>query len=247
MSAHTKSAGQADSPQIQSSREHDSAGQSLTPNVGDSERLVSGIAGCGLIVYGLSRPGLRIIPMVLGGALIYRAATGWCSMYQALGLTTAARSEQASIGSGEGVHIQKTVMVNGKAEDLYRRWRKLDNLPRILSHVESVVETDAKHSHWVVTGPLGVTFEWDAEIIRDVPGELIAWKSLEDADVASAGSVHFRQHGESETEVDLNLRYSPPAGQISETVAGWFGSSPQQQIERDLADFKTHLEFQSPA
>ena len=40
--------------------------------------------------------------------------------------------------------------------------------------------------------PAGQTIEWDAEIINEIPAELIGWRTLDGADVVSAGSVRFK-------------------------------------------------------
>src|SRR5262249_44485791 len=80
-------------------------------------------------------------------------------------------------------------------------------------HVESVTVFDSRRSHWVVRGPAGTRVGWDAEIVNEIPHQLIGWRSLEHADVASAGSVHFAPvPGGRGTEVRVVLRYEPPAG-----------------------------------
>jgi len=82
-----------------------------------------------------------------------------------------------------------------------------------------------------------------AEIINDVPSELISWKSVPDSDVISAGSVRFKPAGgDHGTEVRVNLQYDPPAGKVGATVAWLFGEDPQSQIEEDLRRFKQLLE-----
>src|SRR5688572_18512611 len=67
-----------------------------TVNVNDNERLVSGAAGAVLALVGISR---RSIPGILmagiGGGLLYRAATGHCHVYDALGIDTNQRNAEA--------------------------------------------------------------------------------------------------------------------------------------------------------
>lgn len=66
-------------------------------------------------------------------------------------------------------------------------------------------------SHWVAKAPAGTTVEWDAEITEDRPNELIAWRSLEGADVDSAGTVRFEQSPRGRgTVVKLEMHYHPP-------------------------------------
>jgi len=127
--------------------------------------------------------------------------------------------------------------------ELYRYWRDLSHLPRIMSHLESVEPMSDRRSHWVARGPLGSRVEWDAEIITERENELIGWRSLGDSDVDTAGSVHFNAapdgHG---TEVRVILKYDPPAGKLGVAVAGLLGHSPAQLIREDLHRFKQLME-----
>jgi uncharacterized membrane protein len=103
-------------------------------------------------------------------------------------------------------------------------------------------------SHWVAKAPAiaGGKVEWDAEIINDEPNALIAWRSLENADVDNAGSVRFvpaaGAGGTDGTEVKVVIDYIPPAGRVGKWVAKLFGEAPDQQIEDDLRNFKQTME-----
>jgi uncharacterized membrane protein len=107
----------------------------------------------------------------------------------------------------------------------------------------AVRELDARRSHWTAKAPAGRTVEWDAEIIADEPNELIGWRTLDGADVISAGSVRFKPTGkENETEVHVRLQYEPPAGKIGAAVAWMLGREPSQTIREDLRGFKALME-----
>jgi hypothetical protein len=59
-------------------------------NVGDIERLATLLGGAGLVLYGvLRRSPIGVVLAVIGGALLYRAGSGYCVVYQALGISTA--------------------------------------------------------------------------------------------------------------------------------------------------------------
>ena len=60
-----------------------------------------------------------------------------------------------------------------------------------MDHLQSVTVIDEKRSHWVAKGPARIKAEWDAEIINEIPNELIGWRSTEGSRVDNAGSVHF--------------------------------------------------------
>jgi len=111
-----------------------------------------------------------------------------------------------------------------------------------MRHLQEV-KVEGDKSHWVARGPLGIVAEWDAEIINDKPGEMIAWRSLPDSDVDTAGSVRFRPLANGrETVVTVELKYDPPAGRVGDWVARLFGESPEQQIREDLRRFKQLME-----
>jgi uncharacterized membrane protein len=111
-------------------------------NVGRSERWISGVAGAALAAYGIRRRPLRGVLIPLAGALLGRAITGRCPVNRALGRNTAAGHERwgpvSSLGHGEGIRVEQTVRIGRPAEELFRFWRNLENLPRFMDHLESV-------------------------------------------------------------------------------------------------------------
>ena len=139
--------------------------------------------------------------------------------------------------------VRKSIIINRPPEELYRFWRDLENLPTFMKHLESVHVTGEGRSHWVAKAPAGTTVEWDAEITEDRPDELIAWRSLEGADVDNAGSVRFeRAPGGRGTIVSVEIDYNPPAGVVGSLVAKLFGEEPEQQVQDDLRRFKQFME-----
>lgn len=206
-------------------------------NVGDNERVVSGVAGAGLVAYGLSKGGaMGAVLSLLGGGLIYRGASGHCHVYSAMDKNTAAESAPTRI------HVQKSVTIDKSQEELYTFWRNFENLPQFMNHLESVTVTGDKTSHWKAKAPLGYSVEWDAEITSDVPNEKIGWKSAEISDVPNSGVVEFRPTANRGTEVRVTLTYEPPAGYVGSLIAKLFGEEPSLQIWEDLRRFKALME-----
>src|SRR5438105_6951685 len=161
-------------------------------NVNDMERLISLMGGAVLTGYGLSRGTLAGLGLAaVGGGLLYRGAPGHCDLYEALGICTAEHNPRASIPAGHGVKVEQSITVNRPAAEIFRVWRNLSNLPKFMSHLQSVEVRDQTRSHWVAQGPLGKPVEWDAEVITERDNELIGWRSLEGSEVDTAGSVHF--------------------------------------------------------
>ncbi|HXE56657.1 MAG TPA: SRPBCC family protein, partial [Gemmatimonadales bacterium] len=144
---------------------------------------------------------------------------------------------------GRALQATRTITIGRPAEEVYRFWRDLENLPRFMSHLDSVRVLDQRRSHWVARAPAGRTVEWDAEIVEDRAGELIAWRSLEGADVPNSGSVRFTPApGGRGTEVRVQLQYQPPGGAVGAAVAKLFGEEPGQQVASDLRRLKQVIE-----
>lgn len=213
-------------------------------NVGDTERVVSLAAGSILGLLGIARRDLTgLVIAGVGGGLMYRGATGYCHSYAALGIDTA--DEAAKKRAAEGFKVKHSVLISKSPEELYPHWRKLDELPKIMSHLESVRVLDDRRSHWTAKAPaiVGGTVEWDAEITEDVPNERIAWRSLPGTNVDSRGKVEFRRMpGDRGTAVRVEMEYRPPAGQLGKWVAKLFGEAPDQQVRADLRTFKRVME-----
>jgi uncharacterized membrane protein len=141
------------------------------------------------------------------------------------------------------IRVRRAITIDRTAEELYRFWRQLDNLPRFMRHLDSVQVLDERRSHWKAKAPLGRTVEWDAEITEDRPNERLAWRSLEGADVPNDGWVAFeRAPGGRGTTVRVELRYDPPGGIVGATLARLFGEEPGQQAQEDLRAFKQVME-----
>jgi len=142
-----------------------------------------------------------------------------------------------------GVRVDETVTILRPREELYRYWRDLSNLPRIMRHLESVQTTSGNRSHWTAKGPFDLRFEWDAEIITERENELLGWRSVGESEVDTAGSVHFiPAPGGRGTEIRVELKYDPPGGQFGSQIASLLGKSPERQIREDLRRFKAVME-----
>jgi uncharacterized membrane protein len=143
-------------------------------------------------------------------------------------------------------HLHAAITVDRPCEETYRFWRDFSNLPRFMAHVESVESQDG-HQHWRAKGPGRRTVEWDAEVVEDRPGELIAWRSTEPADVRNRGSVRFTDApGDRGTELRVDLEYEQPAGKVGAVFARLMGEHPEQQVRDDLRRFKQTLETGEP-
>lgn len=215
-------------------------------NVHPIERAFSVGLGLSFALLGVLRRGLLGAGMAgLGGALIHRGMTGHCPLYTQLRISTAhgVRAPSASVAHGRGIRVKQVLTVHRPVAEVYGFWRRLENLPRFMQHLESVTELDNRRSRWRVHGPLDSVITWEAEIINEVEGELIAWRSLPGALVASAGSVRFQPAlGDAGTLITVTLEYDPPAGVLGATISRLLGVDPEQQMTADLHRLKVLLE-----
>ncbi len=227
--------------------DRDAKAQNRKPNVAFPERVASAVLGTALTIWAVSRRrdvGDATLAAA-GGYLVLRGLTGQCMGYSLLRTGTARPPEYTgtTIAHGQGIKIEKTVTINRPAEELYRFWHNLENLPRFMKHLESVSQYDDKRSHWVVKAPMGQTVSWHAEIFRDIPNKQISWRSMEPADIPNAGTVRFQPLADNGgTEVMVTLEYNPPAGVLGAAIARLLGEEPGLQVTEDLECFKNRME-----
>jgi uncharacterized membrane protein len=139
--------------------------------------------------------------------------------------------------------VRESIRLEKPLAEVYSFWRRLENLPRFMTHLEQVTELGNGRSHWIARGPADIRVEWDAEIINEVPHKVLGWRSLPGADVASAGSVNFSSvRGGRSTQLAVHLQYAPPAGRAGALFARLFGREPSQTVREDLRHLKHMLE-----
>ncbi len=213
-------------------------------NVGSTERTLSKVGGAALVLAGLTRGRWNgLLLSLAGGGLLYRGFTGHCYAYQALGIDTADQSPNTVIPSQSGTKVEQSITINRPIHELYSFWREVENLPQIMRHLQSVEAINTKRSRWVAQGPMGITVDWEAEIFNEQEPELIAWRSLPDSQVATAGSIRFKElENDRGTAVTVSLKYDPPGGKVATALAWLLGRDAEQEIEEDLRRFKSKME-----
>lgn len=137
--------------------------------------------------------------------------------------------------------VGRTVSIYRDRQELYDFWRDFRNLPLFMENIEEVQVLAGNRSHWVVRGP--ADFEWDSYITEDIPGELIAWSSVEGARVENSGRVEFRDSTNGRgTIVSVTIAYEPPGGALGKAFAKIFRREPKIQARHELRRFKQLME-----
>ena len=203
-------------------------------NVGTSERFISSFAGTMLAIASLRklRKGgcLFIAPAAY---LLYRSASGYCPINEIIDRDT-------TEGANEFFFSYSTVIYK-PAEEVYKFWRKFENLPLFMRHLEKIDKLDEKNYRWTAIIS-NQEYEWTGSITEDVPNQLISWKSTEPSDIHHEGKVEFREFREGVTELRVRIIYKAAKTKLGEAVTRLFSPLFKQRVKRDIYNFKNIIE-----
>ena len=200
-------------------------------NWSPATRLLSSVGGSLLTLYGLTRRG--VAKPVLSTAGLVLTARGVTNMdtRSLLGLST----------GEDGIRVNKAINIYAPIDVVYQFWRNFENFPLFMNHVKEISVQD-EISNWKVAGPVGSTVEFQSRLTQDIPNDIIAWETLPDSQVRSAGFVRFDENRDGSTRVTVQMSYLPPAGVAGHAIAQLFGVDPRQAMHEDLIRLKTLLE-----
>jgi len=113
-------------------------------NITGAERWLSGFCGGLALVTGLHRRSLKGFMLAAGGAdLIRRGLTGHSYAYEWLGIRTARKGqgeEAISVPYELGVRVDESITINWPRSEMYRFWRRLENIEQFMEPVKSLTE-----------------------------------------------------------------------------------------------------------
>ena len=226
--------------------EYRETGPTTQINLKRHERVISMLGGAALALAGAVKRGWVGLGMGLaGGGLLMRGATGQSMLLRLLGKNRAVVDSAARVAvpHDQGVRVEDSIVIERGANELYSFWRDFTHLAQFMPHVKTVEVYEGNRSHWVVEGPAGAPVSWDAEIVNDVPDELIAWRTVSGSVVDHAGSVRFQPApGGGGTLVRVVFEYAPAGGAVGAAVARLFGRAPEQQVPEALQRLKAMME-----
>jgi uncharacterized membrane protein len=155
--------------------------------------------------------------------------------------TNVKESQRGAIYSDDTSHYSVTI---GKpVEHVFEFFRNFENLSYFMKDLKDVKILSPKKSHWVIELEMGVSVEWDAEIVSERQNEMIAWKNVEGSEVETTGSVWFRPAPAGlGTIVSLLLDYKIPGGKVSEWLTKFMGEDPDSLSFINLRRLKAYLE-----
>ncbi|HEY2797870.1 MAG TPA: SRPBCC family protein [Thermoanaerobaculia bacterium] len=145
------------------------------------------------------------------------------------------------------IQIRQSFVVNLSRKETYAFWRRVEEFPRFMRHLESVEPIDAKRSRWVIGGPPGRTMTWETEIVEENPGSTVAWRTVGRSDVRHDGRVELYDATAGRgTVVCLRLTYQSPAHKGRSALTRVFRDDPETQIRGDLRRFRRLVENGEP-
>lgn len=207
---------------------------SLKTNVSTLERILMVTSGAYLVYNGLTNKTKSFTKAGTGGAMLLRGISGYCPIYDAAGHLMNDKSSN--------INIRFTADINRPVSEVFAFWRNLENLPKFMSHLDSIKTIDSTVSEWTAKGPVGIgSISWKARIVKDRTNKLLSWSSLEGSSIRNAGKVIFKDKGSS-TELDITISYHAPLGIAGESAAKLLNPYFENMVRSDIGVLKEYLE-----
>lgn len=148
---------------------------------------------------------------------------------------------------GRGVADKKTyrsiTIEVHRPEDIYQFFRNFENLTYFMKGIQSIRVDSPVRSHWSVQLKSGSKVEWDADIIEEIPGVMISWRSLPEGTISSTGSIWLSKAPRGRgTIVNLTMDYDLPGGKIADLATLFAGDDLDSLALTNLYRMKAYLE-----
>jgi uncharacterized membrane protein len=202
--------------------------------MGDKERVLSALAGS-LLLYATAKKHTVNTLVLLGGSyLLYRAVFGHRPIYPASVHRPAA---------GTDIRVRTHVVVSRPREEVYAFWRRLENLPLFMKHLENIDELDARTSAWKLKIPGGTgDIRWEAKIVKEEKDTELSWYSVPGAAIENTGKINFSDTPGKGTRVDVMIAYGIPPGVIGERLTRLLTPAFRNKVEQDIHHFREYME-----
>ena len=126
--------------------------------------------------------------------------------------TNAASVVQPAINAAQHV-----VVVKASVARVYQQWSRIEELPRFITSLRKVRRINDTHFSYV-WHPNGEDKQGIFQIVLQIPGRRIAWRTVSNGFVS--GVVSFEPRSQQETQVTLKIRsiFDPPglSGRVEE-------------------------------
>ncbi|MFG3281327.1 SRPBCC family protein [Streptomyces sp. NPDC048111] len=133
--------------------------------------------------------------------------------------------------------VEESIEVAVPVSVAYNQWTQFEEFPRFMGGVERIEQRTPTLTHWV-TKVDGVSREFDAQVVEQIPDERVAWTTV-DGEVRQAGVVTFHRLDDRTTKVMLQMEHEPHGA--AEKTAEMLGVV-KRQVTQDLKRFKSYIE-----
>lgn len=208
---------------------------------------------------------LRSLPHDRRGALVRRRRSPgrWIAVVSGLGLITAGVIRRGGLGAalaGAGaaavaggvlvrrrrrpgmIELRVRSRVAAPVDDVFAVWSNLEGFPLFVAGIEEVRRTAGDQYLWRARGPSGSAIDWEAEVTRYVPGELIVLRSAPGAPVESEIMVRFNGCGQQQTMVDVRVSYRPTERLDPRDAAAMTAARMRRRLKQDLQRFRGRIQ-----
>ena len=140
-------------------------------------------------------------------------------------------------GKGRRMPIQQAVDVAAPIDVVYDQWTQFEDYPKFMHRVQRVEQRDEARvvfyeKMW------GVSRQWEAEIVEQVPDERIVWETV--SGMAHTGVVTFHELSDRLTRIELNIDIEPE-GPLEKIARG--ARFAKRAVRADLHRFKAFVEM----
>jgi len=142
----------------------------------------------------------------------------------------------ASTRSSRIIRIEESLQIGRPVHEVFTAWSDLSNLPNLTPLVRQV-QNFGRRSHWVMS-LYGKRFEWDAELVQNIPNQALGWKSI--SGPKHSGRINFSAL-DNDTLVHVTMNYAPPL-RIFTRAAEPLREQLESTVKRVLREFKAALE-----
>lgn len=138
---------------------------------------------------------------------------------------------------------QFSITIQMPVPAIYAFWRNFQNFPLFMKDLTAVEVLSPTRSRWTVQIKAGLTSTWTAEIVEDIPYQLISWQSEKDSPITTKGTVQFLPAPAGRgTMVLLAIDYLIPGGRATELLTKLSGEDPVTLVKTNLKRLKALLE-----
>jgi uncharacterized membrane protein len=201
----------------------------------DDQRALSAFAGSMLLYFVAKRHKVESLLLLGGGYLVYRAVSGHCPVTDALRSTTRRRDNS-------NVNIRTSVIVSRPRGEVFAFWRRLENWPLFMQHLENVDELDGTTSIWRLRLPGMNEMRWEARIVKEEKDTELSLHSVAGAAIESTAKINFSDTPGDATRIDVMLSYRAPSGALGEKLSRLLTPAFRLKVEADIHNFKHYFE-----